>query len=706
MIELKVKEALSKDVGRAVARIDPQLIEELGLESGDVISIRGGKQAVARVMPTPPANRGQEIIQIDGILRQNAELRIGSLAKVEPGEVRPAKAIHLLPLTLSPKKSSQDRNFVKRSLLNIPLMEGAQVRVNLFGSGFQNFEVEYTNPSGAVIVDQNSQIKIEEPTVKKGTAAKRGLSYEDIGGLDEQVDRIREMIELPLKYPVIFEQLGIDPPRGVLLYGSPGTGKTLIARALANETEAYFTSINGPEVMSMFYGQSEANLRKVFDQAKHNQPSIIFIDEIDALAPKREEMTGKGEVEKRVVSQLLTLLDGLEKREQVVVIGATNIPGTLDPALRRPGRLDREIAITIPDAQDRKEILEIHTRGMPLTKDVDLERLAEITHGFVGADIEVLCKEAAMRALRRILPDLDLESEDITYEVIFELKVKLGDFSQALKEIEPSATREVFVEIPNVTWEDVGGLEDVKNKLKQVIQWPFKYKEIYRKVNVKPPRGVLLSGPPGTGKTLLAKAVACECEINFISIKGPELSSKWFGESEKKVRDLFKKARQASPCIVFLDEIDALAGKRGTTFSDASARITSQLLTELDGIVPLEGVIVIGATNKIELVDEALLRPGRLDLVLKTHLPDLIERIAILKVHTRGMPIGEIDFEELAMDTEGMNGADLELICREAAMNRIEKVVLEQKKSSLNNLKIQQVDFDQAVVNLKSREED
>lgn len=702
MIQLKIQEALSKDVGRGIARIDPDAMAVLTIEPGDVISIQGKGKAVARVMPTRPEDRGRGIIQMDGILRQNAKVGLGSMIQVQPEEVNPAKDIHLVPLTLSPKSVHQDGSFVKRSLLNVPISHGDQIRVNLFGSGFQNFEVKSTSPQGTVMINQESRIEIEEPTVKRAKEAKRGVSYEDIGGLSKQVDRIREMVELPLKYPLIFEQLGIDPPKGVLLHGAPGTGKTLIARALANETDAHFSSINGPEVMSMFYGQSEANLRKVFNQAKKNQPSIIFIDEIDALAPKREEMTGKGEVEKRVVSQLLTLLDGLEKREQVVVIGATNIPDTLDPALRRPGRLDREITITIPDTQDRKEILEIHTRGMPLAEDVDLEKLAEITHGFVGADIEALCKEAAMRALRRILPSLDLESASIPYDMIFDLKVQEEDFSNALKEIEPSATREVFVEVPNASWADIGGLENVKKKLIQVIEWPISHKEVFERVQVSPPRGILLSGPPGTGKTLLAKAVANECQINFISIKGPELTSKWFGESEKKVRDLFKKARQASPCIIFLDEIDALAGKRGTMLSDASERITSQLLCELDGIVPLQGVIVIGATNKIELVDDALIRPGRLDLVLETHLPDLVERIEILQIHTGDMPLGEIDFEELAMDTEGMNGADLEFICREAAMNKIEEGISSQCK--VDTLKLEQEDFNKVIVDIKKRD--
>lgn len=701
MIQLKIQEALSKDVGRAVARIDPQIMEELNAESGDIISIQGQDKAVARVMPTRPEDRGEEIIQMDGILRQNAKLGIGSLAKIELEKVSVARKVHLIPLTLSPEGTLDDGRFIKRSLLNLPIRKGNQIRVNLFGSGFQNLEVKKTTPAGTVMIDRTSVLEIEEPTVKKAEKVRGDVSYEDIGGLAKQVDRIREMVELPLKYPLIFEQLGIDPPRGVLLHGVPGTGKTLIARALANETDAYFTSINGPEVMSMFYGQSEANLRKIFNQAKKNQPSIIFIDEIDALAPKREEMTGKSEVEKRVVSQLLTLLDGLEEREQMVVIGATNIPDTLDPALRRPGRLDREIAITIPDIQDRKEILEIHTRGMPLSEDVDLKKMAEITHGFVGADIESLCKEAAMRALRRILPELDLESENISYDLIFDLKVKREDFSNALKEIEPSATREVFVEVPNVRWEDIGGLNEIKNKLRRVVEWPITHKDVFEQVNVQPPRGILLSGPPGTGKTLLAKAVANECEINFISVKGPELTSKWFGESEKKVRDLFKKARQASPCIIFLDEIDALAGKRGAMLSDASERITSQLLTELDGIVPLEGVIVMGATNKQELVDDALLRPGRLELILNTHLPDLVERIEILKIHCRGLPLGDIDFEELAMDTEGMNGADLEFICRQVAMNKIEEKISDRSKLDSFEIKIEQEDFSKVILDSK-----
>jgi len=708
MLELKVSEAPSEDVGRGIVRIDPEHIAKLEVEAGDIVKIIGDGTAfaAAKVLPTRPQDRGKWIIQMDGVLRGNAKARIDGFVKLEKADCAPAQLVRLSPLTLSPMAQSRDGNYIKKLLLNIPLKPGDRVRANLFGAGFQTFEVLSSKPSGIVMITPDTVVEIQErPLTKEEGKERRGVSYEDVGGLKHQLDRIREMIELPLKYPQLFEQLGIDPPKGVLLYGAPGTGKTLIARALASETDAYFTSIAGPEILSMFYGQSEANLRRVFNEAKRNQPALIFIDEIDALCPKRAEVIG--EVEKRVVSQLLALMDGLEPREQVVVIAATNIPEVLDPALRRPGRFDREIVIPIPDEKGRLQILEIHTRGMPLSQDVDLKKLAEITHGFVGADLAALCREAAMRALRRILPDLDLESGSISYETIFDLKVERRDFEEALKEVEPSATREVFVEIPNVTWQDVGGLHEIKEKLKQAIEWPLKHRDAFEKLNVRLPKGILIWGPPGTGKTLLAKAVANECGVNFISVKGPEILSKWLGESEKKIRELFRKARQAAPCIIFIDELDALATERGRSMgSDVYDRVTSQLLTELDGIESLQGVIVIGATNKKDLVDEALLRPGRLELQLETKTPDLVERVEIFRVHTRKMPLAnDIDFENLALDTEGLNGADIEFICREAAMNKIRAYVESQGQMKLEELKLTQNDFLNIIEPLKTKKE-
>ncbi len=693
MVELKVSEAPSEDVGRGLARIDPGVMDELGIDAGDVVKILGARTAAAKALPTRPDDRSQGLIQMDGVLRANAKVKLGAGVRVERAQAKSAQRVSLLPLTVSSRSGAHNPAYLKKSLLNMPVQQGDQVRVNLFGAGFQNFEVQETDPGGIVLVSADTGIRVRERDEPgEDVPRRRGVSYEDIGGLRRQLDRIREMIELPLKYPQLFDQLGIEPPKGVLLYGPPGTGKTLIARALANETEAYFISIAGPEVLSMFYGQSEANLRKVFNEAKRNQPAILFIDEIDALTPKRAEVSG--EVEKRVVSQLLALMDGLEQREQIVVIGATNIPDALDPALRRPGRFDRELTVPIPDAQGRLEVLKIHTRGMPLGEGVDLERLAQATHGFVGADLESLAREAAMKALRRALPDLDLEAVELSYETLFNLRVEWDDFEAALTEIEPSAMREVFVEVPSVHWADVGGLAAVKERLKQAIEWPQQYREAFDRFDLRANAGILLHGPPGTGKTLLAQAVANECGVNFISIKGPELLSKWIGDSEKHVRDLFRRARRASPCIVFIDELDALAGARGLSLNDVADRVTSQLLTELDGIEGLRGVTVIGATNRKDLIDPALLRPGRLELHLETQLPDLVDRVAIFEVHARHLPLAEgVDWEELALDAEGFNGSQIAFVCREAAMACIREYVRAGGRGELEALVLGKDDF-------------
>ncbi|MEM0329524.1 MAG: CDC48 family AAA ATPase, partial [Nitrososphaerota archaeon] len=556
---------------------------------------------------------------------------------------------------------------VRSQLLNLPVMRGDVIVIPVLGMGIE-LKVVTTSPSNVVIVTENTVIEVSSTPVKRVEEI-GGVTYEDIGGLHEELQRIREMVELPLKHPELFRHLGIEPPKGVILWGPPGCGKTLIAKAIANETGAHFISINGPEIMSKFYGESEARLREIFKEAEENAPSIIFIDELDAIAPKRSEVTG--EVERRVVSQLLTLMDGLKSRGQVIVIGATNRIDAVDPALRRPGRFDREIRIGVPDRNGRKEILQIHTRRMPLADDVDLDELANITHGFTGADLAALCREAAMNALRRFLPKIDLEKETIPAEVLEELRVTREDFMNALKIVQPSALREVILEIPNVRWEDIGDLEQVKQELREAVEWPLKYPDLFKRLGIKPPKGILLYGPPGTGKTLLAKAVANESEANFISVKGPEILSKWVGESEKAVREIFQRAREAAPCIIFFDELDAIAPRRGLhTDSGVTDRIVNQLLTEMDGIQILKDVVVIGATNRPDILDPALLRPGRFDRVIFVPPPDVEGRYQIFQIHTRDMPLADdVDLRKLAEMTEGYTGADIEALCREAALN-------------------------------------
>jgi transitional endoplasmic reticulum ATPase len=554
------------------------------------------------------------------------------------------------------------------------VLQGDRLRVNLFGTRAQDLVVAETSPDGAVVIGPDTSVVLEQETVPRAARGTR-ITYEDIGGLNREIQRIREMAELPLKYPEVFERLGIEPPKGVLLHGPPGCGKTLIARAVASETSAHFSHINGPEVIHKFYGESEAHLRRIFQEAEEQTPSIIFIDEIDAIAPKREEV--HGEVEKRVVAQLLALLDGLRPRGRVIVIAATNIPHSLDPALRRPGRFDREIGIGIPDKKGRLAILHIHTRGMPVSHDVDLEKLASLTHGFVGADLEALCREAAMHTLRRFLPHIDFQQAYIPYEELMGLEVDQESFMEALKEVEPSATREVFTEIPEVRWEEVGGLEDAKRFLREAVEFPLKHAQVYDYAHLSPARGILLHGAPGTGKTLLAKALATESAVNFISVKGPALLSKWVGESEKGVREVFKKARQAAPCIVFLDELDAVAPRRsGMDSSHVSERVVSQLLTEMDGIEDLKGVTVLGATNRLDMVDPALLRPGRFDVLLELPLPGRPQRRDILSIHTQGLPLSEdVDLERLADLTQGRTGADLAALCQQAGMLALREFV-------------------------------
>ena len=674
---LKVKEALSKDVGRAIARIDPEDMKTMGLEVGDIIEIGGKRQAPAKIMPCYAEERGKGIIQIDGITRENAQVGIDEKVKIHKSDYKPASKITLSPLTISNLlQRDKDTRYISSLIEGLPVTSGDRVRATFFGSRSCDFKVLDTIPDDVVLIGPTTLTRIETKKSIEGKPTK--ISYEDIGGLSTQIQRIREMIELPLKYPQVFERLGIGAPKGVFLYGPPGTGKTLIARAVANETDAYFTHISGPEIMGKFYGESEARLRGVFEDAQKHAPAIIFIDEIDSIAPKREEMGGEKQVERRVVAQLLSLLDGLESRGQVIVIGATNIPNTIDPALRRPGRFDREISIPIPDKNGRLEILEIHTRGMPLAEDVSREKLAEITHGFVGADLEALAREAAMSALRKILPKIDFEMAEIPYETLMKLEVTMDNFRDAMKEVEPSAIREFFVEVPDVKWEDVGGLENIKEELKEAVEWPLKYSDVFKKANTNPPKGILLYGVPGTGKTLLAKAIATESGVNFISVKGPSLISKYVGESERAIREVFKIAKQASPTILFFDEIDSIVPSRGSSSTDAhvTERVISQFLTEMDGIEELKGVVVLAATNRLDLIDPALLRSGRFDILLELPVPDEKTREEIFRIHTKNKPLAEdVDLKEFAKETEGKVGSDIEFICRKASMLAIREYI-------------------------------
>ena len=691
-IVLKVSEASSRDAGKCLSRMDPKDMEKLGVSVGDIVKLNGKRTTVAKVMPAYPEDRGKQAVKIDGLTRRNADVGIGEKVKLELTPARPAARIVLAPAAGKRALSQQrDTKYVGKLLNDLPVISGDLVRATLFGSQFQDFTVSHTTPDGVVLIRPETRIHIEGQEGK--SLEKAHLSYEDIGGLDKAVQRVREMIELPLRHPQLFESVGIEPPKGVLLHGPPGCGKTLLARAVANETDAAFFSISGPEVIHKFYGESERHLREIFEQASQKAPSIIFIDEIESIAPKRENVVG--DVEKRVVAQLLALLDGLRDRGQIVVVAATNLPNLLDPALRRPGRFDREIIIGIPDSSARLQILEIHTRGMPLAEDVDLEKMAEITHGFTGADLEALSREAAMIALRKIIPQIDFELEVIPYELLMDLQVTMDNFMDALNEVEPSGIREVFTEIPNVNWTDVGGLEGIKRELQEAAEWPIKYADIFKHANVSPVKGILIHGAPGTGKTLLAKAVATESQANFISIKGPQLISKWVGESEKGIREVFKKARQASPCVLFLDELDALAPARSSSSdSHVSERVISQLLTEMDGIEELWGVVVLAATNRPDLIDPALLRPGRLDLILEMPVPDESARLEIFNIHTKGKPIGDdIDLIRLARMTEGYVGADIEFICRRASMLAIRDFIcrvaaFEEKEGNRNYSKL------------------
>ena len=674
-VQLKVLEAYTRDVGRGVARIDYDAMDALDASTGDVIEIRGKRRTVAKCLPLYPSDEGRGIVRIDGLIRNNAGVAIGDMVIVKKVKAPPAEKVVVAPLEAVPPI---DERYLADALESVPVTKGDNVMIPYFG-GRLTFQVVGLSPAAeAALITQRTVFVISE----KGEAL-RGVpqvTYEDIGGLKDEIQKVREMIELPLRHPEIFEKLGVEAPKGILLYGPPGTGKTLLAKAVATESNAHFIPISGPEIMSKFYGESEARLREIFKEAKEKAPTIIFIDEIDSIAPKREEVTG--EVERRVVSQLLSLMDGLEARGKVIVIAATNRPNAIDPALRRPGRFDREIEIKVPDKKGRYEILQIHTRHMPLTQDVDLERLAAVTHGFVGADAEYLCKEAAMKTLRRMLPVLKLGEERLSPEVLDKLIVTMNDFEDALKDVMPSAMREVYLETPDVKWSEIGGLEDVKKELQEAVEWPLKFQDLYKIIGYNMPKGVLLHGPSGTGKTLLAKAVATESEANFISIRGPELLSKWVGESERGVREVFRRARQASPCVIFFDEIDALAPTRGMGGdSMVTERVVSQLLTELDGIQALNGVVVLAATNRIDMVDPALVRPGRFDKIIAIPLPNKEARLQILSLSLEGKQKDrDVDVETLVEMTEGFSGADLAALVNTAVSMVLQEYVAKYPK--------------------------
>ncbi len=691
-LRLRVAEAMSRDAGRAYARISPEDMEQLGASFGDIIEVAGKRRTVCKVMPALKEARGKAAVQMDGVSRENAGAALDETVTIRRAPCRAADQVVLAPVNVTP--SDRDLDYIGSLLDGIPVVEGDRVRATLFGSRWADFKVQGTVPRGPVLIGPATQLTIGQ---QAGERVARSVSYEDVGGLKPQLRRIREMIELPLRHPEIFERLGIDAPKGVLLHGPPGCGKTLIARAIAHETEASFFSVSGPEVVHKFYGESEAKLRKIFEDAARKAPSIIFIDEIDAIAPQRERVVG--EVEKRIVAQLLALMDGLNRRQNVIVIAATNIPNALDPALRRPGRFDRELAIPIPDRAGRLEMLEIHSRGMPLAEAVDLGRLADITHGFVGADLEALCREAAMRTLRRFVPDIDLAAGRLSYEMLSGIEVRMEDFLDALREVEPSAIREVFVEVPDVRWEDVGGLASLKQRLRESVEWPLRYAELFAQARISPPRGVLLVGPPGCGKTLVAKALANESGVNFLSIKGPELLSKWVGESERALRDIFHKARQAAPAILFFDEIDGLAPRRGAGLSadPVAERVLSQFLTELDGIEELRGVLVLGATNRRDRLDPALLRPGRFDEIVEIEPPGEADRREIVAVHLRGKTLApDVEVADLAARTDGYSGAEIASLCRNAAMNALRRAVADLSAGRPGAVRVERPDFEAA----------
>ncbi|MGC2597789.1 MAG: CDC48 family AAA ATPase [Nitrososphaeraceae archaeon] len=708
-ITLKVAEAEQRDVGRKIARVDPAVAERLNIATGDALEIASlGKTTTVLNWPARETDKNKGLIRIDGYARNKLDVGINDSVELKKVESKDAKSITLAPT--EPLRIVGAEDYLSEYLNGHLMTKGDTIPISVMGQRI-DLVVISTNPSGPVIITDSTKITVSEESAKAVQISKEGgapsITYEDIGGIRNEVARVREMIELPLRHPELFKRLGVEAPKGVLLHGPPGTGKTLLAKAVANETNASFYTIGGPEIMSKYYGESEEKLRNIFEQAEKNAPSIIFIDEIDSIAPKRDEVSG--EVERRIVAQLLSLMDGMSSRGKVVVIGATNRVNAVDPALRRPGRFDREIELGVPDKDGRLEILQIHARGMPLAKDVDLEKLADISHGFVGADLQALSKEAAMRALRRVLPQIDLSSESIPSETLKKIIVTMQDFTGVIKEMEPSAMREVFVEIPNVKWDDIGGLPDIKEELQEAVEWPLKYQGLFTFVDAAPPKGILLYGPPGTGKTLMAKAAANESEANFISIKGPELLSKWVGESEKGIREVFRKARQAAPCLIFFDEIDAIAPTRGGGFGDSNVteRVISQLLTELDGLEILTNVVVIAATNRPDIIDPALLRPGRFDRLLYVSQPDRESRLQILKIHTKSKPLSEdVSLEQLADLSEGYTGADISSMSSAAVMLALRKHILkypdpDEAEKHAKELKLHLQEFEEAMKKIR-----
>ncbi len=691
-VQLKVAEAKQRDVGKGRARIDADTMNTLKITAGDIIELIGKQSTAATAWPTDPDDQWLGILRVDGQTRKNAGVRINEDVTIRKATAKTARSLTLVPVGTRLTVDKDFSDFVRNRLKGFPITEGDDISVVVLGNPII-FNISGVRPKGVLKVEENSRITIlPEPLAERKISST--ITYDEIGGLKEEIRRLREIVELPLRHPEIFQRLGVEAPSGILLYGPPGCGKTLLAKGLANECEASFFSVNGPEIMNKYYGETEAKLREIFKEARDNVPSIIFVDEIDAVAPKREDVFG--DVEKRVVAQLLALMDGLSDRGDVVVMGATNRPEGVDPALRRPGRFDREVEIGVPNVEDRLEILQIHTRGMPLAADVDLKNLARILHGYTGADLRALCRESALKALRRYLPDIDIESDSIAPEVLEKLIVTVNDFHEAFKEIVPTAMREFYVETPTVRWSDIGGLDDVKKKLQDNVIWAIKHPELFIKAGVKPTRGVLLYGPSGCGKTLLARAIATESAANFITVRGPEVLSKWVGESEKAVREIFRKAKSSAPCIVFFDEIDSLGVSRslGGEDSGVGERVLSQLLTEIDSIHNVGDIFVVGATNRPDLLDSALIRPGRIDLPIYVTAPDEKSRENILGVISKNMPLNKkVSLTDIAKKADGYSGADLEALCREAAISALNR--------SAEKLSISSGDFEVAFRNVK-----
>ncbi len=696
---IKVAELKAGETGRGIVRLDPALMDVLEIRVGDIIQIDGNKKTVAKVLRGAPEDANLGIIRMDGSTRRNAGVALDERVAIKKVTAKNAEKITFSPTEQLRLQGGEE--YLKQVLDGRAIAKGDTITLNVMGNKIDLVVTSFSPSGEAVMICGTTEVKVsDKPAANKGDVPK--VSYDDIGGLGDAVKKIREMVELPLRHPELFKRLGVEAPKGVLLHGPPGTGKTMLAKAVAGETSSNFISIGGPEIVSKFYGESEGKLREIFKEAEENAPSIIFIDEIDSIAPKREEVTG--EEERRIVAQLLSLMDGLTSRGKVVVIGATNRPNSIDEALRRPGRFDREIEIGIPDRDGRLEILQIHTRGMPLAEDVDLDWLADKTHGYSGADLSALTKEAAMAALRRVLPDVDLEAEEIPREVLNRISVTRDDFKAALRDMQPSTMREVLIEKPNVRWEDIGALEEAKQELKEAVEWPLKYGKVFEHMSAKPPKGILLYGPPGTGKTMLAKAVATESEANFIAVKGPEFLNKWVGESEKAVRETFRKARQASPCVIFMDEIDSIAPERGKGNGGddgVTERVISQMLTEMDGLESLNNVVVIAATNRPDIMDPALLRPGRFDKSILIGPPDEASRESIFGIHTKGKPLADdVDLKALAGKTEGCTGADIAAICNEAVMNAVRRLIAKGKEPTdeeIQACKVDNEDFDEAL---------